>query len=294
MTGVGSNGCAGPCLDEAASPRLPEISCSRPKNDRVVRGQDGYRASHALQPRPKFGIRCTGVRSEVSEYYTYPDIARREMAALVPRDAQRILDVGCGRGGFGAALRAERPVEVWGIEPNRSAAEVAQSRLDVVLHGRFPDDLPISAQFDCIVFNDVLEHMADPWSALRVSVRFLSSSGVVVASIPNVRHIDVLFDLAVRGDWPYQDQGILDRTHLRFFTVRSAQRLFEESGYVVERTELLNHDVSMRKLPRLLRALRIRNTFTGLQAGFVARPHREVIGTGLIDDRTSSGQPRRR
>ena len=91
-----------------------------------------------------------------------------------------------------------------------------------------------SDKFDCIVFNDVLEHMSDPWSALEIAGDVLNNCGRVVASIPNVRHYTVLVPLLIKGRWTYHDVGILDRTHLRFFTRSTVRELFETTGWAVE------------------------------------------------------------
>ncbi len=85
--------------------------------------------------------------------------------------------------------------------------------------------------FDCIVFNDVLEHMADPYIILEKIKNKLSNNGVIVCSIPNVRHVRVLRDLLFKKQWEYQDAGILDRTHLRFFTKKSIISMFNNLNY---------------------------------------------------------------
>lgn len=164
---------------------------------------------------------------------TYGDFERLEVAELVP-PSRKVLDVGCHKGAFGAAL-ALRGSEVWGIEPDQEAAAVAASRLRKVVVGKYPEDFHESESFDCIVFNDVLEHMVDPTAALIAARQHLSPRGYVVASIPNVRNIRVLWPLAMRGRWDYQDVGILDRTHLRFFTPTTMRELFEQHHYQVER-----------------------------------------------------------
>lgn len=171
--------------------------------------------------------------------HLYPFDARAEVAPFVPRDVRRLLDVGCSSGGFGNHLRQTRPdLELVGVEAHPEAAEQALPWYDDVIQGTFPDAVAgRSLHMDCVVFNDVLEHMGDPWSTLRSTHDLLSPGGVVVASIPNVRGMQVLIDLVVRGDWHYREMGTLDRTHLRFFTKRSMRRLFEETGYDVERIE---------------------------------------------------------
>ena len=153
-----------------------------------------------------------------------------------------MLEVGCGVGGFSKAVKDGLGAEVWGIEPNAEAAEYCRAVLDHVFVGSVEShikDLP-DGFFDCICMNDVIEHLVDPWavlSALRVK---LSKTGVIVASVPNVRHYKNLSDLLLRGEWEYTDSGILDKTHLRFFTAKSARRLFEESGYVVAELRGIN------------------------------------------------------
>lgn len=166
--------------------------------------------------------------------HVYPYDERPEVGPYVPTCTQRLLDVGCSRGGFGAGLRRQRPdLQLVGIESDAAAAREAAAFYDEMICGHFPQDVPSSNPFDCVVFNDVLEHLVDPWSALRAAVPLLGTGGTVVASIPNVRALRPLVELAVRGDWHYRDMGILDRTHLRFFTKRSMLRLFDESGFDV-------------------------------------------------------------
>lgn len=104
--------------------------------------------------------------------------------------------------------------------------------VDHFVSGSYPEALP-PRQFDAIVFNDVLEHLVDPWSALRESKSFLTDGGMVIASIPNVRHYSVIKPLVVSGRFEYQDAGLLDRTHLRFFTFTSSVDLFESTGFRV-------------------------------------------------------------
>ena len=168
-------------------------------------------------------------------YYTNN---RKEMLDFVPRSTQRVLDVGCGTGTFGAAVHELTKAEVWGVEPFAPAAEEAVRRLHRVIVAPFDSDVDLPEHhFDCIFFNDVLEHLVDPFAALRDTRRLLAPDGVVIASIPNLRYFSVLYDLTINGTFTYADHGILDRTHLRFFTQRSIRQTFEECGYEVVRLE---------------------------------------------------------
>ena len=196
----------------------------------------------------------------------YPFSERREMLAFVPAAAKRILDVGCGPGGFGAALRQEgRHREVWAVDADPEVAAKASTHYDRMLVGSFPLALAgVAERFDCIVFNDVLEHMVDPWSALRAARSLLARDGVVVASIPNVRNLRVVLDLVVRGRWTYVDIGILDRTHVRFFTASSIRSFFADCGFTVDRLRGINAvGQSSRLFGRLPRLVLGEFAFTG-------------------------------
>ncbi len=172
----------------------------------------------------------------------YYEQDRQVMFDFVPVGVERVLEVGCASGKFGSALKAQRNCEVWGIEIFPPAAEVAAQRLDKVLvanveTGSLP--LPVG-YFDCVIYNDILEHLRDPWQHLRDIQPHLRPGGHVIASIPNVRHHQVMNDVYFRGEWRYQSAGILDQTHLRFFTKTSIREMFEGVGYTVQRLEGIN------------------------------------------------------
>lgn len=160
---------------------------------------------------------------------------RTEMIPFVPEECQRVLDVGCGDGTFGESLKRIRQIEVWGVEPTKSAAAVAKTKLDNVIEGVFAPELTLPlASFDCVVFNDVLEHMFVPESALRYARTLLTPGGVIVASIPNIRSFPTIWRLMIHARWDYQDTGVLDRTHLRFFTKSTMVEMFKHEGFNIE------------------------------------------------------------
>lgn len=169
---------------------------------------------------------------------------RLDVAPFIPRGARSALDVGCARGGFDTSLREALGTDarLVGVEANPTAADVAQrdSEYDEVLAGYFPQALDPEHRFDLICFNDVLEHLVDPWSVLRDTHRHLTAGGHVLASIPNIQYAPVLWDL-VRGNFTYSEAGILDRTHLRFFTKRSMVDLFESTGFDVVSVNGINN-----------------------------------------------------
>lgn len=167
---------------------------------------------------------------DTSAYFSH---TRPEMLAFVPDDCRRVLELGCASGAFGASVKRRQPAEVWGVELDAAAAGHAASRLDRVLQGTLEErlgELP-TRHFDCIVCNDVLEHLADPDASLRALSGIMAPSAVLVGSIPNVRYFPVLFDLLWNADWRYAEDGVLDRTHRRFFTRKSLARTLRENGY---------------------------------------------------------------
>lgn len=167
---------------------------------------------------------------------------RKEMISFVPDGIKSLLDIGCGTGSFGSNLKELRGMDVTGIEPQPSAAETASSVLDRVLQLDVDAGLMSlqGSQFDCVVFNDVLEHLVDPWDILTRVRELLTPGGTVVASIPNIRYMPVLKELVIAGDWRYQRDGVMDKTHLRFFTQKSIAALFEACGYEISVLQGIN------------------------------------------------------
>lgn len=206
---------------------------------------------------------------------TYFQQARPEMLRFVPSDTQTLLDVGCGEGFFGSAVKEMIPTcETWGIELAVAAASAAATRNDKIINGAFGscEDLPAN-YFDVVVMNDVLEHLPFPEPALDVVRRLLKPSGLFVMSIPNVRFFVVVSDLLLRGDWEYKDFGILDRTHLRFFTKKSIANLLKQNDFSIERLVGINSE-KLKLHHKLLFALAPRN-FTDMkfpQFAVVSRP----------------------
>ncbi|UUY04779.1 class I SAM-dependent methyltransferase [Svornostia abyssi] len=148
-------------------------------------------------------------------------------------------------GALGAALKAERPgLEVFGLEGFPEAAERARERLDGVFCldldalDALPDDL---GTFDAIIFGDVLEHLRDPARLLRTLRGALTEDGVIVCSIPNVKHWTVVMPLLVHDRWEYQDAGLLDRTHVHFFTLEEIDLMLRECGFAPQHVGVNDH-----------------------------------------------------
>jgi len=163
------------------------------------------------------------------------DTLSLELLERIPPGAATILEVGCGAGILGAAYKRLNPrARVLGIEPDAAAARIAATRLNEVAVAEIDAaSLPFECPngIDCLIFRDVLPRLRDPWAALRKFVESLAPDGIVLATIPNVEHWSLTSRL-LQGSWDYEDAGLLDRAHLRWFTLESARRALDEAGLV--------------------------------------------------------------
>jgi methionine biosynthesis protein MetW len=183
-------------------------------------------------PRTQRGL--SAAKTDLS----YFEFDRPEVVALVPETARRVLDIGCGAGRLGEAIKKRQAAEVVGIECVEEAAQAARARLDQVHVGDVETMEPPFApeSFDAVVCADVLEHLAEPERLLRRVHDWLRPGGRLVASMPNVRHHTVVRSL-LEGNWTYEAAGLLDRTHLRFFTRRDIEDLVRRAGFAVEEVQ---------------------------------------------------------
>jgi len=172
----------------------------------------------------------------------YRSSARSEVLALLPphEDGWKILEIGCGEGAFCTSVPGSG--EIWGIEPYEPAARVAAARLHKVFATTFENiraELPLK-YFDLVICNDVIEHITDHEAFLLAIQDHLAPGAHIVGSVPNVRFSGNLFNLIVARDWHYRASGVLDRTHFRFFTLRSLRRSLEGAGLDVRHLDGLN------------------------------------------------------
>lgn len=164
---------------------------------------------------------------------SYFAFVRKDIEPLLPARAERVLEVGCGGGGTLAWLKASgRAGWVAGIELFADAAKVARPRLDVLHEGDVDQHIGkfTPGSLDLILCLDVLEHLVDPWATLARLQGLLCPGGQLIASLPNIRHYSIILPLLLAGTWRYETAGIMDRTHLRFFSRATAMDLLEQAG----------------------------------------------------------------
>jgi methionine biosynthesis protein MetW len=205
-----------------------------------------------------------------------PDAARYDRQTYEPRESTgligsfiptgaRVLDIGCGTGSVSRLIRDHRHATVVGIEPNAERAALCRAR-GIEVHAGYltPELLATLGMFEAIVFADVLEHVANPAALLHLVRPALKANGIVVASMPNVAHWTVRARLLL-GRFNYSESGIMDATHLRWFTTKTVRELFVRSGFHVTTLEgsaglwmkeyqWLPSPLRRRLIPRLARA----------------------------------------
>jgi 2-polyprenyl-3-methyl-5-hydroxy-6-metoxy-1,4-benzoquinol methylase len=214
---------------------------------------------------------------------SYFSNVRPEVAALLPTRPAHVLEIGCGEGRFSAQVKQRD--SYWGVEPSTAAAEKARAVLDRVIVGTYDQaesELP-DRHFDLVICNDVMEHMVDHDAFLDAIKRKMAPGGQMIGSVPNVRYLPHLWQVIFGKDWRYESEGVLDRTHLRFFTDSSLRRAFFNHGYKVEKVVGLNSVIADSPWPgrlrwattmRLLQLLTFRGQSDSqfMQLGFVVRP----------------------
>jgi SAM-dependent methyltransferase len=171
-----------------------------------------------------------------SSYYGNVNI---ELLRWIPLTAKRVLELGCGEAALARAYKARNPTADYvAVETYAPAAAIARTRVDQLVEADFlamdADAIASLGLFDVIVLGDVLEHLSDPWRALKTLSGMLTPGGRVALSVPNVSHWTALANL-ITGNWPAEDAGLFDRTHLRFFTLASLKATLTQSGLAMER-----------------------------------------------------------
>ncbi len=169
-------------------------------------------------------------KTKAHEYYSN---IRWRIIDLIPEGSNRILEVGCGTGSTLIKLKElHKAQEIYGLELNGEVLQEHIKDIDKVIIGDVERVEPPFQEefFDYIIFADVLEHLIEPEEVLKRYMKYLKKDGAIIASIPNIKNYTVLFVLVIRDRFEYRDAGILDRSHLRFFTKKEIVDMFERTG----------------------------------------------------------------
>jgi 2-polyprenyl-3-methyl-5-hydroxy-6-metoxy-1,4-benzoquinol methylase len=172
-----------------------------------------------------------------SAYYTQE---KRFLFPLIPDGPNIVMDLGCASGSLGRGLlNCGKAREVVGVELFPLAAAEAEKHYKAVHVGDIEElSLAYERYFDIVICGDVLEHLKEPGKVVRKINHWLKKDGLIVCSVPNVRYWRVWRDLVFRGEWEYTPEGIMDHTHLRFFTTASLRRLLLENSFAIEKESM--------------------------------------------------------
>jgi len=169
----------------------------------------------------------------MTSYYSYQ---RREILPLLPKAATSILEIGAASGQTLRWIKTIYPSAVTtGVEINNALAEELSQNADVAIIGNISECLAQLKRYDLILLLDVLEHLVDPVNVLLSLRKLLEPGGQVIVSVPNIAHLSVTIPLLFARRFTYQDSGILDRTHMRFFVEDTAIKLLNDANFRVAR-----------------------------------------------------------
>lgn len=165
----------------------------------------------------------------------YSSFIRDEIINLISEPVEKqmnVLEIGCACGGSLLKIKSiYKNAELYGIELNDHSAKIAKTFAEVISDNIEKGDLSFPKHhFDYIILADVLEHLYDPWNVLKEMRNYLKDTGKILISIPNVMHFSLLRQV-INGNWTYADSGILDRTHVRFFTLSELNKMLVDAGY---------------------------------------------------------------
>jgi 2-polyprenyl-3-methyl-5-hydroxy-6-metoxy-1,4-benzoquinol methylase len=196
---------------------------------------------------------------------------RSDILSLIPLTVKSILDVGCSDGSLGKAIKLyDKKIIVHGIEIHPGMANSAKEKIDRVFVGGAQKEIEnlisLKNKYDCIIFADILEHLINPWEVLQRSKQLLNNNGKIIISVPNINYYQTFINLFVKRYWPYEDRGIHDRTHLRFFTKKNIMEMLDNSDLEIEKINrnfrLIDRKTKLNKISKFLAIPLLKEFFT--------------------------------
>jgi len=183
----------------------------------------------------------------------YYNNTRVEILQHLPKTINKHLDVGCAAGLFGKLVKEKYGCESWGIEYSPQAAELAKQNIDHAYSGDCKQIIPkLNERFDCVTLLDVFEHIAEGNNLLEMLRTVMSDNSTLIVSVPNILYARVAVDLFWHRDFEYRECGVLDDTHLRFFTKKSICKQLENAGYKIGAVHCINETEEWRVPLRIL------------------------------------------
>lgn len=182
-----------------------------------------------------------------NDYYSLP---RLDILSLINENHKKILEIGCAFGELGRAIKNSFPnVVIDGIELNPHSEEFLKGNYNNITIGNIEalDLSKIGNEYDLIIFADVLEHLYDPWRILKILGEKLTDKGNVIVSVPNIRNSGILFNLIFKGRFEYAESGLMDRTHIRWFTRLEISKALDNAGLQVLSINLNYNSYSLLK-----------------------------------------------
>lgn len=196
---------------------------------------------------------------------------RIDILSLIPFNTKSVLDVGCSDGSLGKAIKLHNEkIIVHGIEIHPLMANRAKEKIDRVFVGDASKEIDnlisLKYNYDCIIFADILEHLLYPWEVLQRSKLLLNYDGKIIISIPNINYYQTFINLFLKRYWPYEDRGIHDRTHLRFFTIKNIVEMLDNSALKIEKLNrhyrLIDKKTKLNKISKFLGIPLLKEFFT--------------------------------
>lgn len=177
--------------------------------------------------------------TDADEAMHYYQNIRAEILPALTRKYQHVLDIGGGEGCTSRMLLDQQlasRADLWEYHPTAVATARASGKFEDIhqVDLNAIESWPAGRSYDLILLLDVLEHLLDPWAVLKHIKDYLQPAGQIVISLPNVRDATVVAPLVLKGDWHYDENGVLDRTHFRFFTRRTMRQMIQDAGLHIE------------------------------------------------------------